>query len=244
MDGAADILDLDIGNTRTKWRRGTRFGALPAPGLPALPQPPTRVRIATVRGDAEALAHAVRRRYGVAAEFAVVTPALGGVRCGYGQPDRLGIDRWLGIVAAWRQVRAAAAVVGAGTAATFDYVASDGSHQGGYIAPGLALMRKALRHGTADVGLRCATSSSVRIPDGGDGRQEPGSVGRSTEAAVAAGTATMLLGFAEAALARCPDGDAAVFVTGGDAPLLAAEWQRPVRHVPTLVLDGLAIALP
>lgn len=247
MDGGAAVLDLDVGNSRIKWRCGASVGALPAPRLPALPRPPARVRIATVRGDREALAAAVRRRYGVAPEFATVTPALGGVRCGYPEPSRLGVDRWLGVVAAWRQVRAATAVVGAGTAATFDYVAEDGCHQGGYIAPGLALMRRALHRGTADAGLRGAAGKALPAFDAcgaGEGPTASTALGRSTAAALAAGTATMLAGFAEAALARCAADDAAVFVTGGDARLLASAWPRPVRHAPTLVLDGLAVALP
>lgn len=251
MDTAAEVLDLDIGNTRTKWRCGTRAGALVAPSLPTLPRRPVRVRIATVRGDREALAAAVRRRYGVAAEFATVAPALGGVRCGYCRPERLGIDRWLGVVAAWGQARTAVAVIGAGTAATFDYVAADGRHQGGCIAPGLALMRMALRQGTADVGLRGAAGAPAPSLDGcgiGGRALAPAALGRSTAAAVAAGTSTMLAGFAKAALAGCVASDAPVFVTGGDAPLLtsdlASTWPGPVRHVPTLVLDGLAIALP
>ena len=250
MDNAAEVLDLDIGNTRTKWRCGTRGGALAAPRLPPLPRPPARVRIATVRGDRAMLAAAVERRYGAAAEFAAVTPALAGVRCGYRQPERLGIDRWLSVVAAWDRVRIATAVIGAGTAATFDYVADDGGHQGGCIAPGLALMRMALRCGTADAGLRAAASAAAAV-DGCDavgGPAAPAPLGRSTAAALAAGTFTMLAGFAEAALAGCADRAAAVFVTGGDAPLLtavlASAWPGPVRHVPTLVLDGLAIALP
>lgn len=250
MDAAAEVLDLDIGNTRTKWRCGARIGALGAPGLPPLRCPPARVRVATVRGDRETLAAAVERRYGVAAEFAAVTPALAGVRCGYCQPERLGIDRWLSVVAAWSRVHAATAVIGAGTAATFDYVADDGGHRGGCIAPGLALMRMALRCGTADAGLRDA-ANAPSVADGRDavgGPAAPATLGRSTAAALAAGTSTMLAGFAEAALAGCADGAAAVFVTGGDAPLLtsvlASTWPGPVRHVPTLVLDGLAIALP
>ena len=245
----ADVLDLDIGNTRTKWRCGALAGALPAPELPALAAKPRRVRIANVGGDQAVLAAAVQRSYGVGAEFAVVTPTLGGVRCGYRRPEQLGIDRWLATVAAWRQAPAATVVVGVGTAATVDIVAADGRHLGGYIAPGLGLLCAALRRGTADRGIRTAAQAGGAPRTRAAWPKLPvGTPGRSTGEAVAAGVATMLVGFVEAAVASVPGSrgvaDAEVFVTGGDAPALAAAWRRPVRQVPTLVLDGLAIALP
>ena len=236
----AAVLDLDIGNTRTKWRYGPLAGALPAPELPTLPAPPSRVRVATVAGQRAALAAAVQCRFGVAAEFATVAPTLGGVRCGYRCPEQLGIDRWLAIVAAWRQARTATVVVGAGTAATVDFVCAGGRHLGGCIAPGLALMRSALGSGTADGGIRAAASRQQGFATA--------TAGTTTEAALASGMAAMLVGFAERAvasfLARPDVEDAVVFVTGGDAPALASAWQRPVRQAPTLVLDGLAVALP
>ena len=241
----ADVLDLDIGNTRTKWRCGALAGALPAPELPALAVKPRRVRIANVGGDQGAVAAAVRRSYGVSAEFAVVTPALGGVSCGYRQPEQLGIDRWLASVAAWRQARTATVVVGAGTAITVDFVAADGRHRGGYIAPGLALLAAALRRGTADAGIRDAAAppgEDAPRRNGAPSALPVGTPGRSTTEAVASGVATMLAGFVEAAVAGAAEAE--VFLTGGDAPALAAVWHRPLRQVPTLVLDGLAIALP
>ena len=241
----ADVLDLDIGNTRTKWRCGALAGALPAPELPALPAKPRRVRIANVGGDRGALAATVRRSYGVSAEFAVVTPTLGGVRCGYRQPEQLGIDRWLATVAAWRQTRTATVVVAAGTAITVDFVAADGRHLGGYIAPGLALLAAALRRGTADPRIHAAAappSQDAPRRNGAPGALPVGTPGRTTGEAVASGVATMLVGFLEAAMSGAADAE--VFLTGGDAPALAAVWQRPLRQVPTLVLDGLAIALP
>ena len=243
--GCADVLDLDIGNTRTKWRCAALGGALPAPELPALAAKPRRVRIANVGGDQKALAAAVRGRYGISAEFAMVTPTLGGVRCGYRQPEQLGIDRWLATVAAWRQAQAATVVVGAGTAITVDFVAADGRHLGGYIAPGLALLAAALSRGTADAGIRAAaTPPSEDAPRRNDapGTLAVGAPGCSTTEAVASGVATMLAGFVEAAVAGAAEAE--VFLTGGDAPALAGVWQRPLRQVPTLVLDGLAIALP
>lgn len=226
-------LDLDMGNTRTKWRCCGRAGALPSPTLPVLATPPARVRVATVLRNEKALAQEVHARFGARAEFAQVQRRLDGLVCGYRNTARLGVDRWLAILAAWHSVRSALVVVCAGTACTVDVVASDGRHQGGYIAPGLRLMREVLRQRTADIRTRVGSDPDSLAP------------GVDTPSAVRAGTEAMLLGYAEFAIADFRHRLAAtVFVTGGDAQPLVGGLSGPVRHVPTLVLDGLAIALP
>ena len=227
-------LDIDMGNTRTKWRFGDSVGALPSPQVPVLEVEPSRVRVATVLRNRDAVARLVADRYRVEAEFASTTAELRGVRCGYANPGQLGVDRWLAAVAAWQLGAGAVVVVSVGTAATVDFVDADGRHQGGYIAPGLRLLRDSLDRGTADVRPRAST--------------EPGTApGGDTETAVSAGTFLMLAAFADAAVGRFADrhGYAAeVFLTGGDADLLSACLSVPVRLQSHLVLDGLEIALP
>ena len=222
-----------MGNTRTKWRFGDAAGHLPSPELPELDATPARVRVATVLRNRDAVAGAVMARFGLAAEFASTATTLAGVRCGYRDPARLGVDRWLALVAAWQRTAGAVAVIGAGTAATVDFVDAGGRHEGGHIGPGLGLMRHALMH-TADV--RPAYTAEADVAPGND-----------TEEAVSSGTFVMLLGFVEAAVGafaeRCGD-RVDVVLTGGDAELLASRLTMPVRHEPRLVLDGLAIALP
>ena len=239
----AGALDIDMGNSRTKWRCGAASGALPSPQLPALAEMPARVRVATVLGNRERIACAVKARFGVAAEFASVASRLQGVRCGYRQPRQLGVDRWLATVAAWRKVRRATVVVDAGTAATIDFVYADGRHEGGYIVPGLRLMRRALASDTADVRIACGAESDRPEAASSSAKAAP----RDTRTAIAAGTSAMLCAFVDAAVAdfaaRC-QGDPEVFLTGGDAPALAARLTLPVRLEPHLVLDGLALALP
>ena len=227
-------LDIDMGNSRTKWRFGSSVGALPSPEVPTLNLEPSRVRVATVLRNRDALGRLIADRYGVVAEFAVTAAELGGVRCGYPDPARLGVDRWLGVVAAWRQSGGPVIVISAGTAATVDFVDADGRHEGGHIAPGLRLLRDVLDRKTADVRPRASVESCT-------------APGTNTEAAVSSGTFLMLAAFAEAAVrgfgAR-HGYDAEVFLTGGDADLLAGGLSMPVRCEPHLVLDGLEIALP
>lgn len=231
---SARILDVDIGNTRTKWRFGAMDGASGGVDTPALQERPRRVRIACVAGDRRGIAERFTDAYGVRPEFAEVTPELAGVTCGYDEPTRLGVDRWLALVAAWNTVREAVAVVDLGTAATLDFVTANGRHQGGYIVPGLGLMAAALARDTA--GVRVAGDLA---PDLGPGR--------STAQAVRRGSTAMLLDFIGASVARfadAADGPPEVFLTGGDAELLAARLPFALRVEPDLVLDGLSLALP
>ena len=228
------ILDVDIGNTRTKWRLGDACGASAGIDAPALPAAPERIRIACVAGDRAQIAERFLTAYGVSAEFADSTSELAGVICGYEEPARLGVDRWLACVAAWNAVEGSVVVVDLGTAATLDFVTEDGRHLGGYIVPGLGLMATALARDTA--GVRVA----------GDLAPELGP-GRSTAQAVRRGATAMLVDFIEASVARfakeCRD-TPLVALTGGDAGLLADRFTFQPRLEPDLVLDGLALALP
>ncbi|MDE0039454.1 MAG: type III pantothenate kinase [Gammaproteobacteria bacterium] len=227
-------LDIDMGNSRTKWRFGGSVGALPSPEVPALNVEPSRVRVATVLRNRDALGRTIADRYGVVAEFAATVPELGGVRCGYPDPARLGVDRWLGVVAAWHKSAGPIIVISAGTAATVDFVDANGRHEGGHIGPGLRLLRDVLGRKTADVRPETSVESCT-------------APGTDTETAVSSGTFLMLLAFVETAVkgfAVRHGYNAEVFLTGGDADLLADGLSMPVRCEPHLVLDGLEIALP
>ena len=209
-------------------------GASGGVDTPALPERPRRVRVACVAGDRRGIAERFEDAYGVRPEFAETTPELAGVICGYDEPARLGVDRWLALVAAWHAARRAVAVVDLGTAATLDFVAADGRHQGGYIVPGLGLMAAALARDTA--GVRVAGDLAPDLAPG-----------RNTAQAVRRGSTAMLLDFIEASVGRFAHagGDSpGVFLTGGDAELLAGRLPFASRVEPDLVLDGLELALP
>lgn len=233
------ILDLDIGNSRVKWRawvagevssRGhcSRSGA----NWPAsLPQREVElVRVANVGGPtaAEQLSDWARVHWGLAPYYAQPVAALAGVVNGYRDPARLGVDRWLGLLASWRELGAGALVVSAGTALTIDVLEDTGQHGGGYIVPGLKLMRDALTTGT----------SGVR-PDGGMAATL--APGHSTTEAVLQGCIAMAVALIEKAR---PTTSVPVVLSGGDAASLAPWLSAPLFERPELVLDGLAIALP
>jgi len=74
----------------------------------------------------------------------------------YHDPRKLGIDRWLGVLAARYLGSHNAIVVDAGTAATIDVYEQSSGHLGGYILPGLSMQQASLAAHTARVNFpRC-----------------------------------------------------------------------------------------
>ena len=227
-------LDVDIGNTRTKWRFGNARGVASGVVPPTLADTPDRVCIACVAAQRDDVGARFESALGVRPEFAETRARLAGVTCGYENPDLLGVDRWLALVAAWNSAREPAVVADVGTAATLDFVMRDGCHVGGYIVPGLRTMAKTLARDTARVQVADDPAPNL-LP------------GRDTEQAVRGGTMAMLTSFVEWSVARFSRevGEAPIlFLTGGDADDLAVHLSLPVRVEPDLVLDGLALALP
>ncbi|MFM7785962.1 MAG: type III pantothenate kinase [Gammaproteobacteria bacterium] len=240
------ILDLDLGNTRLKWRlsdqlrRVTPTIAIELRSVDSLPpidppEPITRIRIATVRGPAAeaALVSWARSRFGVDPEFARSSVSHAGLTNGYTTPELLGVDRWLALLAALRDGGAPAVVFDFGSAITVDAVSTDGSHLGGCIAPGIMMMQKGLLEGTDLVRFR--PSDTVHIV-----------ASRNTSDAVSAGVLAAAVGFADELWWRLHARTGASFatITGGDVYLVAPHLRFPIVHRPDLVLDGLSVALP
>ena len=157
MKQAASCLQLDVGNSGSKWRlleqgqvvaRGT-YRAAEEASLDSLLDCTSELQqiwIASVAGaEAEhALADMLAEKWGVRAWFARSTASCGGLRNSYEEPARMGVDRWLAMLAAWQRLQGRACVVDAGSALTCDLVGASGQHEGGYIIPGPALMERAL----------------------------------------------------------------------------------------------------
>ncbi|MGH8190390.1 MAG: type III pantothenate kinase [Rhodanobacteraceae bacterium] len=72
-----------------------------------------------------------------------------GIENRYAKPERLGVDRFLSMVAVHARAPTAALVIGCGTALTVDAIDADGGHCAGLIAPSPARMLDALDRGTA-----------------------------------------------------------------------------------------------
>lgn len=243
---SARVLELDVGNTAIKWRVvevGRRVDGGRLAGVADLVQLLERIeavdcaRVASVASnDRDAELAAVLSAAGVRHRFAVSQLRCGGVVNGYEVVSRMGVDRWLAMVAAFEECRGACVVADVGTALTIDVLDGTGQHRGGYILPGPDMMASALVGGTDRV--RVAADLAPELAPG-----------LTTEACVHNGKWMMsLAGIREVAnWARQVFGqDVKVIVTGGAGRVLSeladgqgCRWQ----YVEELVLDGLAPVL-
>lgn len=247
------ILELDMGNTRIKWRLRSDSGnvargnlpssspfseltaALEVAGLHIDREPVTRALVASVLGDERnrELCTWCEKNFAVTAEFARSGVSAGEVRSGYTAPGSLGVDRWLALLAGYALTRQACVIVDCGSALTVDLVNSGGEHLGGYIAPGLKLLRRALQINTEKIQIADVPSDFSLAP------------GRDTEACVTAAQSAMVCGLVEQALRQLcshPEETPALILTGGDALWLHSCFPAAQVQV-DLVLDGLSLAL-
>lgn len=246
------ILELDCGNSLIKWRvlgvdagihsggivesAGDLLSAIANVGCGQL----DACRLVSVRSDIETreLVASIEQAFAVPVLSAAPQRMLGGVRNGYEEHLRLGLDRWLALVGAYQlSAGSNCLILDLGTAVTSDFVAASGEHLGGYICPGVPLMRSQLRTHTRRIRYDDAAAEVA---------QASLAPGRSTVEAVERGCSLMLRGFVltqlEMARERWGD-DFAVYLTGGDASLV--RQILPGAHlVSDLVFIGLALACP
>ena len=231
---------VDIGNTRLKsavldGEQWQSIEAAPAATVDdALWKNIQNVDAAWIASVASAdvtqrIAAHIRERFAATVHLVRSSAEAGGVCNAYAQPERLGIDRFLALIAVHAQRAGAAVIASCGTALTLDALADDGRHLGGLIAPSPALMQQALRTGAAQ--LRDIDDAAiVEIAD-------------NTDAAVASGTWLSAAALTERFLAKATQTlgiTPRLIITGGGGDKLAALLERPYEIEPDLVLRGLA----
>lgn len=246
------ILELDCGNSFIKWRVLHSDGVTPVDGgvvssdgdlLACLSNAEKfhleKCRLVSVRTpeETDSLVTALVDAFRVSVARAVPTEEMAGVRNGYRDFERLGLDRWLALLGGFHLALGACLVLDFGTAVTADFVAANGEHLGGFICPGMPLMRNQLRTHTRRI--RYDDTAAERA-------HESLAPGRATVEAVERGCTLMLRGFVLTQLELARQywgGDFEVFLTGGDANLVAG-IVPDARMVPDLVFVGLAMACP
>jgi type III pantothenate kinase len=227
---------LDAGNTRLKWvmledglwrEQGSAYYS----DLSALAQilkSGTDCYIACVaRAQHEDRINMLLAPFAITPTWLVAEAGFMDVRNCYTQPQQLGVDRWMGLIAARQRTQAPTLVVSVGTAMTVDALAADGMFLGGLIVPGATMMRQALQQGTARVAE--VSGSWQAFP-------------HSTPDAVESGIVAALCGAIQLQHARLAEKAGLLprcILTGGDADKLLPHLGMTVEHVPALVLEGI-----
>lgn len=235
---------VDLGNTRLKWAVQDAAGL--RPGVPVdhsrplarelerawRDAPPVaRVLVASVgrpRLEAE-LVQAARARFGREPEFVATAAEACGVRVAYARPEKLGVDRFVALIALHARAAEPVVLASVGTALVLDALAADGRHLGGLIAPSPQLMQQALLGATA----RVSAAASARIVELADDTED---AVRSGCWLAAAALVERFHAQAQAQLGVAP----ALVLAGGAAPELAPLLSLPARIEADLVLHGLA----
>lgn len=232
------ILDIDVGNSFIKWRLSGVLGVAQrgSQSTPSVVEEGldlsisgslTQARLSSVASGSvtEILRQQLKGAFGVQLQKAVVSKAAGGVHCGYPDCTALGVDRWLAMVGAYSKFSGPLIVVDLGSAITLDIVDKDGQHLGGYILPGLSLMRESLHRGTVQVRAGVPMDQTI-------------TPAINTSTAVNRGSLLAAVATIEK-LAEMHQSK--LILTGGDAELVTSMLNIQAEHVPELVLDGLSV---
>ncbi|HVY24845.1 MAG TPA: type III pantothenate kinase [Steroidobacteraceae bacterium] len=240
---------LDIGNTRIKsavWHDGalSQHNAVAHAGCSAAQLqsqllqcygPVSSVWISNVAGAeiAGRIRQAVQQRWQLEPTFVTAAAMRGEVRNAYPQPEKLGVDRWMSLLAAHAMHTGAQVnlIVSVGTAMTLDALGADGQHRGGLIVPGPDLMINSLLHNTSDIAAHSA-----------DGIANDTFFADNTLGAIQQGAARACAALIESAYRHLAiEESLKVLITGGAASRVMPLLGVPAVEVPDLVLQGLAV---
>ncbi len=151
-----------------------------------------------------------------------------GISNSYAKPQDLGVDRWMGLLAA-HSLYKEAIIVSMGTANTVDVVSEAGQHLGGYIVPGHKLLHRSLSKGTADDNIDVVNKANQTLESIG--------LGDSTHMCVAQGIVRMQLAFIQHIQAEFPA--ATLVLTGGASVQIEAFLNSPYQLELSLVFKGM-----
>jgi type III pantothenate kinase len=232
---------IDIGNSRLKWasEQAGQISSIQAldyrqpeayqnleKSWQNLPRP-RKIAIACVGASQQITAiESLLNRLWPAIEIIIPksSVAFGAVVNAYPQPEKLGVDRWLALLAAHQHYLGNSCIIDCGTAITLDFIDNHGQHRGGLISPGLLLMKKALAQNTAALDLNQQTTAL--------------SLANNTRNAIDSGTLLAAIGLIEAAIKRYQPVEQ-VIITGGDADFIGQNLSMSLIADDQLVFKGL-----
>lgn len=234
---------IDLGNTRLKVAR-VQEGGRPGDSI-ALAHADALETLSSLVGTADegdtvwlasvaslSVTEALMQRLsasGFRVERARTQARSGRLHIAYPEPARLGVDRFLAMLAACARTDGPWLIVSVGSALTIDALASDGRHLGGLIAPTPLHIREAMAERFPVMNLPAGQAMDFATD---------------TADAVASGARAAALGAVERSLRVATAHFGAVptlLVSGGGADVLADLDHSARVDCPTLVLEGLAL---
>ncbi len=152
----------------------------------------------------------------------------------YVKPERMGVDRWLAMIAAWHKYHQACLVVDCGTAITIDAIDESGQHLGGHIVPGIQLLQKMLTGATAQVKM---------FADDKRNDEADAIYGHSTSDAVTLGCQFMIRDYLQNRWQQFHKAqqNGLLLITGGDGLEASSQLDMASSYHRDLVLQGLYI---
>ena len=247
------MLLVDAGNTRIKWRivedqqliatgvtRTVDWVELNAAWQPFKPAQAVLSCVAAASVHA-GLAELLQQR-GIEAHWLLAERERHGVLNHYTAPEKLGADRYAGLIAASRLKLGDCVVASVGTATTVDQLNRNSAFLGGIILPGPDMMRAALLRGTGQIETRMQ-SDTTHLPAELNLTLPP----RDTAAAVETGIVLAQVGAIDAMcqnmcqnMAPSMNTTPVLILTGGARAQVRAGLRRELIEIDDLVLDGLA----
>lgn len=236
---------IDVGNTRIKWilqkEASSDLSAVNHGDLNQLKQfiasintSEVSVLVAAVNQSIE-LKHLLNSFPFNAVSYARSQEKQFGVVNSYSQPQRMGVDRWLAMIASYDLAQISAEqrgviTVDAGSALTIDVVSKNGNHLGGYIVPGLQMSQQALFANTEQVIKYDEALQAVAQND------KLAKLGNNTLECVEYGVITQMVALIQAVANQYPDYQ--LVITGGDSEMLA-QFFPAAKIESDLVFKGL-----
>lgn len=223
------LTDADFSNSHALFHTASDFDSQLAAQWEALAHSPTKIVIGNVANKV------IYNRITVLAknlwpDIKLVqvksTAKAFNVTSAYNQPEKLGVDRWLALVAAHQYYRSAACIVDCGSAITVDIIDRQGVHQGGLIAPGINMMKQSLVNNTENLPLVL--------------EDFPLALANKTDAAIYSGILFLIIGMINEVLAQ-QESPTKLILTGGDAECIAKHLDHEFLIDKDLVLKGLMV---
>ena len=173
----------------------------------------------------------LQARFGEAVTRVASEASALGVTNAYDEPERLGVDRWLALLAAADLCDGDCMIIDAGSAITLDLLRADGRHLGGAILPGRQTTIERFREIFSYIDFDEVARADHENP------------GCSTEAAIQLDYAQDSLGYLQQLVNRwrpllSPNPE--ILLAGGDAARVQRALGAGARIVPDLVFRGLA----